>query len=299
MTKAVARALLAALTLAGSPVLAQEAPFTEDPASAGSSFAMRDKAGNEQRHMIQPAPQPGRVAGERCMPGTRLCFSVNGRSEYGKPMLRVRKVGEAGAAGPFTLAALPLDLEADADAELSIWSLGTRRTVTDELDSLGEAVIVGVNVLTREAYSGGAAHQIVLWLYRIDNAGSDMATARQILSVPFSANKSIRACFNERDVRMRHGACLDETDVSALLVLDDSNADAMPRFNYRVFTGTYPSDMPLREPENLPARLTQRDLVQAPYAACSYDRKLAWNPATWRVEFDRPAPDCLIYGLTR
>jgi hypothetical protein len=281
--------------LLSTPLAAQDgyAPFGRDPSDPVSSFALRDKAGNEQHHLVRPAPAPGRIEAERCMPKTRLCFSINERDEQGRPLLRVRVFGGSSDRS------LPLDLTTGDAAGLAVWSLAIRRAPHEEADAVGESMIVGVEATQRLVYSGGAAHTTVLWLYRIDNAGTANAFAQQLLSVPFDAERSIRACFNEEDEKRRHHACLDQTSVKAMLVLDADNAEPMPRLIYHVATGSYPSDMPFRAPEELPERLAKSDLVDYRHPVCSYDRKLAWNPATARYEFDRPAPDCHLFGLER
>ena len=288
---------LAALTalLLTVPLAAQDGyePFGRDPSDPVSSFAIRDKAGNEQHRMVRPAPAPGRIEAERCMPRTRLCFSINERDAQKRPLLRVRVFGGGSDIS------LPLDLAAEDDAGLTIWPLAIRRTPHEESEAAGEPMIVGVEATKRLAYSGGGAHATVLWLYRIDNAGTADAVARQVLSVPLEAEQSIRACFNAKDEKRRHNACLDETSVNAMLVLDADNAEPMPKLIYHVATGSYPSDIPFRAPEDQPERLTKQDLVGVRHPVCSYDRKLAWNPATARYEFDRPAPDCRIFGLER
>lgn len=58
-------------------------------------------------------------------------------------------------------------------------------------------------------------------------------------------------------------------------------------------------DIPLRAPEEEPARLSESDKGWAYHPTCSYDRRLTWNPATARYEFDRPAPNCRLFGLER
>jgi hypothetical protein len=286
------RTVFAALAMiaASAPAAAQDDPFGRDPADPVSSFALKDKAGNRQYHMVVPAAgQPG----ERCMSGTRLCFSVV-RGESGAARIHIRDAGQPGGTE-----ALPLDLAADGEADLSIWPLAVRRVPFEEADAAGEAMFVGVLAQERIGYSGGGAHRTMLWLYRVDNAGTGQATARQIVSLPFDAGQTIRACFNKQDEDRRRDACLDETNLATTLLLDEANADSMPKLIYRTIFSSYPGDIPLREPEQQPARLSQSDKVWAYHPHCSYERRLAWNPATARYEFDRPAPDCRLFGLER
>lgn len=294
---ALERTLSCAALLLAAPAVAQMEypPFGRDPSDPESSFAMRDKAGNEQLHLVRPAPSPGRIEGERCMPKTQLCFSLNEVSATGQPLLRVRVFGPASDGDRF----FPLDVGSDLKGEANLWTLAVRRTPYQEGDAAGEPMIVGVTVSERIGYSGGAAARTRLWLFRIDNAGTDQATAHEVLSVPLEASQSIRACFNEKDEKARHGACLDETSVQTMLIIDPANTDPMPKFDYRVQTGSYPSDIPFRQPEELPKRLTKKDLVHATNSKCSYSRKVLWNPATDRYEFDRPAPECRVFGLEK
>lgn|GEM_PF-5265890 len=287
------QAIVFAALLFATPLAAQSGyePFGRDPSDPVSSFAIRDKAGNEQQHMVTPAPAPDRIEGERCLPKTRLCFSIKGGDAQMRPQLRIREFGGSSDRS------LPIDLIVDADQSLEIWSLGIRRAGHEASGAAGEAVIIGIEAWKHIGYSGGRASKATLSLYRIDGAGTTGAVARQVLSVPLSAEQSIRACFNAKDEKARHNACLDLTSVEAMLVLDPDNAEPMPAMIYRVATGSYPSDIPFREVEDQPKKLTQQDLIPARHPVCSYERKLAWNPATSRFEFDQPAPDCQIFGL--
>ena len=279
--------------------LSQNNSFERDPSDPISSFAMKDAFGNEQQHLIKPAPQEGSLSNEGCMPGTRLCFSINNSNGNGQSVLRVRRINESRAQQTNSISELPLDLVAQRHTELRLWNMGIKRIAVDERDADGESLFIGVISNDRLTLSGGGASSQILWLYRIDNAGTAEAQAHQILSVPFGAGRSIRACFNTKDERLRHNACQDELEIVADLVLDPTNDNPMPRLNYSTGVRTYPSDIPLRAPEDLPERLTQADLIWKKNELCSYIRKLAWNPPTARYEFDKPAPDCSIYGMER
>lgn len=280
-----------------APLAAQTGyePFGRDPSDPVSSFAIRDKAGNEQHHLVRPAPSPGRIEGERCLPKTRVCLSLNETSKEGLPLLRVRAFAMGGDGDK----SFPLDIGSDLQEDFDLWSLAVRRAPIAGSDARGESVLVGVTVHQRLSYSAGAASRRTLWLFMVDNAGSNQATIREVLSVPLDAGQSIRACFNKKDEKARHNACVDETAVDAILVMNADDAEPMPTFTYRVRTSSYPSDMPFREPQDLPKKLTKKDLVSKEHPICTYERKVAWNPATARYEFDRPAPDCKIYGLER
>lgn len=289
------QAIVVAVLLLSTPLTAQTGyePFGRNPSDPVSSIAIRDKAGNEQQHMVSPAPAPGRIEGERCLPKTRLCFSISEVDTEALPQLRVREFGGNSDRS------LPIDLVVGDDQKLEIWSLGIRRAGHEASDAAGEAVIIGIEAWDHASYSGGTASKATLWLYQIDGAGTADAVARQVLSVPLNGEQYIRACFNAKDEKARANACMDLTSVEAMLVLDAENAEPMPAMIYRVATGSYPSDIPFREVEDQPKKLTKEDLIPARHPTCSYERKLAWNPATARFEFDRPAPDCQIFGLQR
>ena len=295
---------LALAGLCAPAVLATRAapdPFGRDPADPVSSFAMRDKAGNLQLHMVVPGPDADRREGERCMPGTALCFSVNEADTLDRVDLVVRQFNPPGSAQRTSMQSLSLPIELKEDTDLAIWPLAVRRVGGEQRDVQvqGEALLIGILATDRVGYSGGGGSRTMLWLYKIDNAGASGVAGSQVMSLLHQSGQLIRACFNDRDARKRRGACHDETQVETTLILDPENTGAMPRLVYRTAARTWPGATPRLPPEETPDHLRKSDLVWSSYPQCSYARGLWWNPATNRYAFDNPVPDCNSLGWAR
>ena len=274
-------------------------PFGRDPADPVSSFAMRDKAGNVQLRMVVPAPDADRREGERCMPGTVLCFSVNPADTPDRVELVVRQFNPPGSAQRTSMQSLSLPIKLEEDTELAIFPLAVRRVSNAQPAAEGEALLIGVLATDRVGYSGGGGSRTILWLYKIDNAGTSGVAGSQVMSLLHQSGQLIRACFNDRDARKRRGACHDETQVETTLILDTENTGAMPRLIYRTAARTWPGAIPRLSPEETPDRLRKSDLVWSSDPECSYARGLWWNPATSRYAFDNPVPDCNSLGWAR
>lgn len=282
-----------------SPVSSVPDPFGRDPADPVSSFAIRDKAGNLQLRMVVPAPDAHRRKGERCMPGTVLCFSVNEADTLDRIELVVRQFNPPGSAQRTSVQSLSLPIELKEDTELSILPLAVRRVGNAPPGGQGEALLIGVLATDRVGYSGGGGSRTMLWLYKLDNAGTPQVVGSQIMSLLHQSGQIVRACFNDRDARKRRGACHDETQVETTLTLDPDNTGVMPRLIYRTAARTWPGSTPRLPAEETPDRLRKSDLVWSSYPQCSYVRSLWWNPVTSRYAFDNPVPDCSTLGWVR
>lgn len=260
-------------------MLSLSAPFlllaTALPASSD------DARGNR----IEPLPQLAEDGQTAC--AGAWCVSIT-PSDDGAPSLRVADSG-GGAAGAKS-AELPALAEAGGfgGVSRSVWPM--RVVLGAGPDA---AYLAGVLDEERTMYSGGGAHRVQLTLYRFA-AGQP---ARAVLSVPWQAGAMIRACFSERDMRQRAGACHDEYAFVATLavvpgaVVPGGSAGA-PVLRYATRATSYPGKVS-RSADSLAAKpLRRRDLVTAVDADCSFTRDFRLDPAsgTWRP--DSPLPDC-------
>ncbi len=283
-------ALCASSAMAGSP-----APPADD-------VAMRDAAGHRQV-ALEDVPDGASPIGEneRCVPALRVCFSLTTPDGTDRRALNVRDLDRSAGSGAPAVDAVPLSSEAHEDAVVGLWSravLPPVRTDNEPRSGNGDAWVMVGMIATQSAMSSGGFENVSrLWLYRIGWAGDGKPYAVQLLSVPWTAHRSTKVCFDAEDEQRRAGACHDELDFESLLVLDPANASALPVFEYRTFAGTYPNDAPLRSAETT-APLTPADLVRRQDPQCTYRRRVAFNPATARYEFDRPGPACEAYQLS-
>ena len=103
----------------------------------------------------------------------------------------------------------------------------------------------------------------------------------------------IRACFGERDMRTRAGACHDLYEFSGALTLDAATRPGGPRFRLATRARTFPGRIG-REDDNSAKRLTKRELVWARDPVCSYARLLSWRDPVG----SRPTGHCPIAATT-
>ena len=292
---AFARSLLAAVFAFGASTA-----VAKNPSPPMSSFAMRDAAGHRQIPLdgvpddLQPISES-----ERCVPGLRVCFSLTTPDGVDQRVLNVRDLDRRTDAGAPVVDAVPLQSEAHENAVVRLWSLAVLSPPkTDNKPRNGNSghwLMIGMLATDSAMTSGGFENVSRLWLYRVGWAGNGKPYAVQMLSVPYTAHRSTKVCFDAEDEQQRAGACRDELEYEATLILDPANASGLPVFDYRAFAGTYPNDIPLRSDAKTSARLSKADLVRRRDPDCTYRRKVAFNPATARYEFDRPGPACDHY----
>ncbi len=292
---AFARSLLAVLFAFGASTA-----MAKNPSPLMSSFAMRDAAGHRQIPLygvpddVQPLSES-----ERCVPGLRVCFSLTTPDGVDQRVLNVRDLDRRTDTGAPVVDAVPLQSDAHENAVVHLWSLAVLPPAKagDSARNGNDShwVMIGMVATDSAMTSGGFENVSRLWLYRVGWAGDGKPYAVQMLSVPSTAHRSTKVCFDAQDEKDRAGACHDELEYEAALILDPANASGLPVFDYRAFAGTYPNDIPLRSDEKSSARLTSADLVRRQDRDCTYRRKVAFNPATARYEFDRPGPACEDY----
>jgi hypothetical protein len=152
-------------------------------------------------------------------------------------------------------------------------------------------VLAGVLVQERSMYSGGGASATTLHLIAFVPGQPPV----QVLSVPHSGHASIRACFSERDMKQRAGACHDEYTFDASIALAGALAAGMPVLRYRSKATSFPGRVS-RSKDSLAARpLRQRDIVTVTDPRCSYQRLYRFDPQARAYVPDAPVPDCSDY----
>ncbi|KQO19668.1 hypothetical protein [Acidovorax sp. Leaf78] len=154
-------------------------------------------------------------------------------------------------------------------------------------------LLVGVQMEERAMYSGGGASATTLHLIAFVPDQSPF----EVLRVPQSSSATIRACFSERHMKQRAGACHDEYNFDATLVLTQASAAGWPVLRYRSKATSFPGHVS-RSKDSLAARpLRQRDLVTVTDPRCSYQRLFRFTPQARAYVPDTPAPDCTDYTV--
>lgn len=153
-----------------------------------------------------------------------------------------------------------------------------------------ESVLIGLTFAESAMYSGGGADFTRVTLYRA-TPGSTATPA--VLTAPLSSNITIRACFDEDDVRTRREACVDEYTFGAALSLDAENASGPARLVLSTSATSYPGARSRDRDATTEAPLQESDLQAASDPTCSYRRVLTFNGE--RYAYDTPPPDCANY----
>lgn len=152
-------------------------------------------------------------------------------------------------------------------------------------------ILAGVETQMNAMYSGGGASSTTLHLIAFLPGQPPF----EVLSVPQSAHVMIRACFNERDMKQRAGACHDEYSFEASLTLTGASAAGMPVLRYRSKATSFPGPVS-RSKDSLEGRpLRKRDIVTVTNPQCSYQRLYRLAPETRGYVPDTPPPDCSDY----
>lgn len=180
---------------------------------------------------------------------------------------------------PYRIKGLP-----SADASVQLWQMLIR---------FDGGILAGVQTQERSMYSGGGASATTLHLIAFVPGQPPF----EVLSVPHSGSATIRACFSERDMKQRAGACHDEYSFDATLTLAGTSAAGMPVLRYRSKATSFPGRVS-RSKDSLAARpLRQRDLVTVTDPQCSYQRLYRFAPQSGAYVPDAPVPDCSNYTV--
>ena len=233
------------------------------------------------------------VAGEggaHCLTDRSLCLEISDAAEgKGERSLRAFAPGEGEAA----TVSVPLPFGADGK-ELSLWpNLIALPQAGDSGEGAALEYLVGVVAEERAIYSGGGGSGGRLHLLRFGMA-PHAAGAAEVLDVVWDSSLTIRACFSEKDMKDRLGACHDEYDYKAVLTAAPADGGELPALTYRAIATAYPLTS-RRSEDNSGQVLKKSDLAAWRDPECSYTRTLHYNSATARYEMDRAAPDCSAY----
>jgi hypothetical protein len=185
-------------------------------------------------------------------------------------------------------------------ASTHLWAKIVREAATDPLqrpgEEPGETISIGLLASTSTMYSGGGGSAEQLTLYRLEYSALGKPQMQEVLNVPLSANLMIRACFSEKDYKLRRGVCHDEYSFDARLRLDPAARGHPPGLIYTTTSISAPGSSG-RMNDNSGRQLTKAELGPRVDPRCSYRRSLRYNPVTARYEFDAPGPDCSDYTV--
>jgi hypothetical protein len=172
----------------------------------------------------------------------------------------------------------------DEESEFAIWP----RIVIEA----GGEVLVGIERTRSTGYSGGGARATGLVLVRAEPGAGPL---RQVLEVPLRAMKEIRACFGPRDMRRRRDACSDRYELAGTLTLDPATNAGRPHFLFAARARTWPGRITADSDSTTARPLRRADLRWAVDPACTYRRRIAFDPGEGAYLPDRPLPACASY----
>jgi hypothetical protein len=161
--------------------------------------------------------------------------------------------------------------------------------------SSAEPPMIGVEASFSAGYAGGGGSSTELQLLRLTPKDGGAWEAVEVLAIPLSGSIMIRACFGERDMRNRRGACHDEYDFTGRLEVDGEGPT--PSFRFSTKATTFPADVSRSADSTLSGPLSKRDLRHVRDPVCSYERRLTFDAARGAYEADQPLPDCSQYTV--
>ena len=249
-----------------------------------NSFAQKDASGHLLAYLTEGEDLPQKLDQSYFgLPNTGLIMSVH--QNEGQIKLRFEAEGE------LTYEA-PVALSLDPKAKVSAWPMFVKLNgLTPEQ---GYAYLLGVVVERSAGYSGGGASERWLHLLRVDNPGAEAVRAREVLTLPLTADKLIRACFSEQDEKTRQDVCHDHYEFEAFLRLDEKHQGDWPAFVYQTQANAQPDPKALSGKTSGQSLATE-DLARKGDLACSFQSQVQFNPMSRRYEMASPGPDCSDY----
>jgi len=152
----------------------------------------------------------------------------------------------------------------------------------------GGGVLVGVDAQASTMYSGGGASVTERVVARVMRHAAD-ADSGEVLRLPVQGHASIRACFSERDMDLRAGACHDEYGFDAALSLDPAG-EGMPVLRYQTHAHRFPAFASRNQDSLAHGRVKTSELRTVSDPACSYQRVYRFQNGAYMA--DQALPDC-------
>lgn len=265
------------------------------PAAADVAPVQQDAAGNRLEALLLQGEQGADDPERYCTADGQWC--VRALPATGEDQPAALEVAErAGDEAEPRMRHVPIEVVDDGD--LRVWPFivrlapGAGQAVSDPQQAALQNVLVGGLLEARAMYSGGGASASTLQLARIRHLDEGIQVDADVLSVAWSANKMIRACFSERDFDQRAGACHDEYSFDAELVLATEGRD-MPVLRYRTEASNYPAGVSPQRDSLATGRLKKKDLRTEQDAECSYTRTFRFTSGAYQP--DQPLPECSGY----
>ncbi|TGX52707.1 hypothetical protein E5A73_13755 [Sphingomonas gei] len=220
------------------------------------------------------------INGQYCSADRRWCVDLSAPQDQDAQALPIVRAGDA--APP-----MPPPSETFADETYAVWP----RLILLEDGSF----LAGVEARTSTAYSGGGGSATELRLFRVTPDGQAVATP--VLRVPVAASLMIRACFGERDMRNRRGACHDEYGFSGNIELAGDATNGLPALAYVSEAYAFPRGVSRMADSSANPRLKKSDLVRERDPECSFTRRFRFDAATGSYQPDAPLPECSEYTV--
>jgi hypothetical protein len=253
------------------------------PASVPPS---RDLAGNRFEAFAATPPQgPEGAPPLHCTADRAWCAEISRDVDQNTSALHVF-AGTPTGQTPVAILDLTPDSTGGDNDDLALWPSIIRVAGPEP------SVIVGVERHVTTSYSGGGGGATELQLIRVLGEA-----AKPVLTAPISASLMIRACFDERDMKARRGACHDEYSFGGDLTLDPTTASGPPRLLFEAQATAFPAGASRNGDSTARGRLRQSDLKPTPDPACSYRRVFTLDPASDAYTPDTPLPDCSDYTV--
>ncbi|QNA84953.1 hypothetical protein G4G27_13825 [Sphingomonas sp. So64.6b] len=267
------------------PMLAVAAPAPAEPLQA-------DRAGNRIEAFAAIKPQPGGKAVDEastsalhCTADRKRCAQLSRDVDANVWTLHVfDRMPPPQGATPITSFALPGE---SGDAQVAIWP---KLVVLAQSGS----VMIGVETTLSTSFSGGGASSTTLRLIALD---SKLGNALSVLNVPSGGSAMIRACFGEKDMKQRAGACHDEYAFDGTLAIDPTVSSGPARFIFTTRAKSYPGRVTRQADSLAAAALRKKDLKWAVDPVCSYRRVFALNDESGDYVPDKPIPPCDDYRV--
>ncbi len=231
--------------------------------------------------MPRTAADDSGTQGPYCTARKSWCLSFE-RSESGEEPIAAVTVAHGAAH-----ATAPIAVVHD---QLRFWDEPISYRTGDDRDGL----ILGLRTWRTEGYSGGGAGVNALKLVRAE-MGADGKLVLAALDdwIPFGGSALIRACFSERDIKLRRGLCQDDYELEVKIRPDGKLVHDMPSLLY-ISEATVSPGFAARDQDNSdPAflkKLTRRDFLPRTDQRCTFTRTM--KAAAERDRYVLDAPDC-------